>query len=488
LFNRTLVKPNNIAVIENLAKGANVQVAKRAREAIAEWSRDYGTKIPQFAAVNAKFTGASVQSSRPASAPVAPAPSAPAFAPPQQQQAPMMPRSSAIQQQQAPTASSINNKPPKQNKKEKLKQDLDAVRDTIELLLDMVTVAGNHAELKNPTVYEIVANCKEMHRRVIQLIERVPEEEILLELIQVNDELADVLDYYETFKKSNVKRDKVPAKPVRLSSPQNAADSMAKQSNAPDMFMDQQQPVVPLLAPPPSYQVPSSVNNNNNRPVAASAVNKPSQTGNQLFSIDDLLAGSNAQPALSAQQQPNSLNPFEDPILQHHGPVSDQPPAYYDPHQQQQQQYYYAPPPAQQPQQPYYDYNLQLNQQQAQPQQQPLYPNLLTSQQQQVQPQPAMDPFELVIADSAPVQPPQRPVQQQQQPPAADAFLLPPPKSDQQTKKRGVASTASPAPAAKASVASDFENFLNSVSNTQQPQQQQQSQQSSSNNNLFSLE
>ncbi len=59
------------------------------------------------------------------------------------------------------------------------------MHETVELLLQFVDAATSSQDLRQQHVQQVVYNCDEMHRRLVALIEKIPEEELLLQLIEV---------------------------------------------------------------------------------------------------------------------------------------------------------------------------------------------------------------------------------------------------------------------------------------------------------------
>lgn len=96
LFHVILTKPKNMAILESLALTATSQVAARTKEVLAEWSKDYGKKIPQYSLSYSKVTGSSVKQQPLPSAAHQPQPSAPPMSVMSQQPAVPPPQQPAV--------------------------------------------------------------------------------------------------------------------------------------------------------------------------------------------------------------------------------------------------------------------------------------------------------------------------------------------------------------------------------------------------------
>lgn len=181
--------------------------------------------------------------------------------------------------------------------------DLDTVRNTCGILIDMVGAATSYDELKNATSLQLVVNCREMHRRIMGLIEIIPEESLLLELLQLNDELFAAINYFDKFKSG--KKEKAPAKPSKPAMINVAAPPQQSKPSSNLFALDD------LLGSPVNNAAAAVPINLNNNPFAAPPTQQPIvNTANQAYksSMIDPIAQQFSQPAV--QQQPAS-NPFD---------------------------------------------------------------------------------------------------------------------------------------------------------------------------------
>ncbi|KAL0477234.1 stam-1 [Acrasis kona] len=173
LFFRLASNPNNINVVESLTRSSNVELREKAQTLLNE-----------------------LQSSG-------------------------LPPS-------APTTSSeeplVRPQRSKEEKRQKIEKDLVVVNDSCRELISRVD-----ADIKDEATTQLVHNCDEMHRRLVALIEKVPEEDLLLKLIECNEELCSAIDYYDEYRKSGSKNRSL----LKLSSkPTSSAPAQ------PDAFMD----------------------------------------------------------------------------------------------------------------------------------------------------------------------------------------------------------------------------------------------------------
>uniref|UniRef100_A0A6G1S8X8 Target of Myb protein 1 n=1 Tax=Aceria tosichella TaxID=561515 RepID=A0A6G1S8X8_9ACAR len=89
----------------------------------------------------------------------------------------------------------------------KISQDLIVVQTSIEMFTDILK------ELESPTVEETVWNladelgvtCRQMKDRIVDLIERVANEDLTIELLRLNDELNNIFTKYERIVKNRAK-------------------------------------------------------------------------------------------------------------------------------------------------------------------------------------------------------------------------------------------------------------------------------------------
>jgi len=88
---------------------------------------------------------------------------------------------------------------------EKLKKDLLVVKETIKSLDQLIKNSKSKADVSKPEFQTTVCNLKEMSLRIMKMIDFIPPENILLELLQRNDDIQDCLIRFEEYKKSGNK-------------------------------------------------------------------------------------------------------------------------------------------------------------------------------------------------------------------------------------------------------------------------------------------
>mmetsp|Transcript_11454 Transcript_11454/g.26061 ORF Transcript_11454/g.26061 Transcript_11454/m.26061 type:complete len:524 (+) Transcript_11454:46-1617(+) len=117
----------------------------------------------------------------------------PSHRPPQTQQPRQQQQQQSRQPRQPPPA------PRDGVNADKLKNDLDLVRNNCELLSEMVSSSDTIAEdiSQNDLVRELAATCETMQKRVTSLITEIGDEDSICALLAVNDELNRVLTMYE---------------------------------------------------------------------------------------------------------------------------------------------------------------------------------------------------------------------------------------------------------------------------------------------------
>eukprot|EP00744_Colponema_vietnamica_P005764 GILI01008417.1.p1 GENE.GILI01008417.1~~GILI01008417.1.p1 ORF type:complete len:512 (+),score=106.36 GILI01008417.1:94-1536(+) len=81
---------------------------------------------------------------------------------------------------------------------DKLRKDLDVVRNNISLTTEMLNAASNWREVKeNDILSELVNTLREMEKRLVRLIPEIASESLMFECLGVNDDLQKVLDRYD---------------------------------------------------------------------------------------------------------------------------------------------------------------------------------------------------------------------------------------------------------------------------------------------------
>ncbi|EFC43097.1 predicted protein [Naegleria gruberi] len=222
---------------------------------------------------------------------------------------------------------------------EKMDNDLNVVRENVALLNELVTASSSPGELRqDDTAAQLRANCEEMSRRIIGLIEMIPEEQVLLKLLEVHENLNNSTQRYDKFMTSGQKE------AVKLASPTTGNNSSA-----------------PPLSPQVSQGFGALANRNNQPNVNR---NPPTKPNNGALSLDDFL-GTNSTPIQpqsnptpvvnpnvnSNQRTPLSLDDFLGLPVQPSQPqpsipqnsYAQQQPTHYNPNQQQQ---FNNPPPS----------------------------------------------------------------------------------------------------------------------------------------------
>lgn len=88
---------------------------------------------------------------------------------------------------------------------EKLQKDLIFVRETMQLMKEMIWSSNSSRDLQGDEFKQIYANLVEMRVRVLKIIDFMPPEDILLKLLQLNDELYDILSQHDEYAKTGKK-------------------------------------------------------------------------------------------------------------------------------------------------------------------------------------------------------------------------------------------------------------------------------------------
>lgn len=102
---------------------------------------------------------------------------------------------------QAFTSEKSQNRPLPQAKADKLKADLQVVRDNISLTNDMIT-AGERAD--NETLVELVNTLKAMESKLFKLLERLEDMDVMEYCLGIKDDLQDVLRKYGDLKSGKI--------------------------------------------------------------------------------------------------------------------------------------------------------------------------------------------------------------------------------------------------------------------------------------------
>eukprot|EP01080_Neovahlkampfia_damariscottae_P005938 gene5938-9768_t len=108
-------------------------------------------------------------------------------------------------QQSKPKTTNFSNKSKYYDSTDKLMKDLQVVEDNVKMLNDIVYAASSPEEILNDDYQQIYINLKEMHLRIIKIIECLPEEKILLKLFTLNDSVDESLLNFENYIKTGMK-------------------------------------------------------------------------------------------------------------------------------------------------------------------------------------------------------------------------------------------------------------------------------------------
>jgi hypothetical protein len=86
----------------------------------------------------------------------------------------------------------------------KLQSELDIVNINIAILSEMLTELKPNQESPNDykLLLDLVATCKEMQTRIVDLIGKVSNDEITAELLRLNDELNNLFLRYQRYEKN----------------------------------------------------------------------------------------------------------------------------------------------------------------------------------------------------------------------------------------------------------------------------------------------
>ncbi|XP_077975862.1 TOM1-like protein 2 [Styela clava] len=133
---------------------------------------------------------------------------------------------------------------PSQEQITKLRSELQIVLGNIQVFSEMLTelVPGQTEPADLELLQELNRTCRAMHQRVVELIERVANEELTAELLKVNDDLNNVFLRYERFEKYRTSQSTAPK---QEHTPSPVPTSMAPPSVTPYPL--------PHSEPPPSY-------------------------------------------------------------------------------------------------------------------------------------------------------------------------------------------------------------------------------------------
>jgi hypothetical protein len=96
---------------------------------------------------------------------------------------------------------------PKKDTKERLLDDLVVVETSCKTMAEYLEQAESPQSMKTDlSVQQLYMNMKEMNRRLIILIERVPDEDLMMRSLEVHELLSDTIEQYEHYVKTGQKK------------------------------------------------------------------------------------------------------------------------------------------------------------------------------------------------------------------------------------------------------------------------------------------
>ncbi|CAG9333142.1 unnamed protein product [Blepharisma stoltei] len=195
-------------------KDSDPQVKEKLKNLVNAWAlkfRDCQDILPGFMQLYAslKAGGVQFQNDIPEESPsvsTGPMISAPTSIKPQgqalyfqQKQPQSQPQSQPQPHSSAPSSSSSRNLP--QSKVEKLKKDLEIVKENTTIVNEMIDAASPHENVaKNDTLTELVATLRAMNSKLIKLITNLEDEEMTAYCIGIKDDVDNALKRYEDLK------------------------------------------------------------------------------------------------------------------------------------------------------------------------------------------------------------------------------------------------------------------------------------------------
>ncbi|XP_064640380.1 TOM1-like protein 2 isoform X2 [Lineus longissimus] len=173
-----------------------------------------------------------------------PEPEQPAYQPPQQPVSPqhqqVAPQQRPQGQGQPPTMMSTGPVNPSAEQLAKLRSELDVVQGNLKVFGEMLTemTPGQEDPSDLELLQELNRTCRQMQQRIVELLDRVANEEVTGELLRVNDDLNNMFIRYERFER------------YRTGNP----------GQTPDNEDEKEYPPPTTVAPPPPYSAAMMTN------------------------------------------------------------------------------------------------------------------------------------------------------------------------------------------------------------------------------------
>lgn len=195
--------------MEKIAKTGSLEAQEKSLELIQAWAKSFermSLNLPLYQATYMKLLTAGMKFPpyNPEAAPpiftpqvFIPVDTAPPLPPaPQRQQQKASPHGRGGAQR--PVTQESSNSVSPVNQTEKIRADLMIVTDNIQVLSCMVGGCKSVEELASDDIISnLVDNIQEMHRRIVNLINRVDEESVLMILLSTADEVVSALEIYD---------------------------------------------------------------------------------------------------------------------------------------------------------------------------------------------------------------------------------------------------------------------------------------------------
>lgn len=204
-----------------------------------------------------------------------------------------------------------------ESKAEKLKTDLKVVRENINLANDMMRSREN---LNNETLAELINTLRVMETKILSLVERLEDAEVLEICLLVKDDLQDCLQQYEKFKSNKLSQGIDLLLDSSMPNPKPPSENLIDSFDS--LFISGTNPVNSGFATNPSsfnpnYPVPSN-SNFYTQPTPVSLNNSYIPQSNLSFQGNppgpDLLGFSAGSDSFFTGSVPNTVKPVENPM------------------------------------------------------------------------------------------------------------------------------------------------------------------------------